>query len=178
MGMFQSLPFFAAPGVACALLVIAGGATAQDLSQPKSIGACTPRDIDAGPWSCRTKDIESKCQERTVSGYDEIWKLTRNEEDAKLLLGSMYSTLNDAQKFSQWLACQGFDLNSSGVAANFIRENPNVTMWITASYPIRKSAVPFPLPWFPYLLSYSGDLFVGLDAYGKIIYTGTRYTTE
>ena len=151
-------------------------AVAEDL-RPWLTGACTPHTPDQGPWDCKaTELLWSMCLGKKTLGYDPLWKLVRNDDDAAILLKAIYSELNDPSKFLQWLSCQGVHTYLGSKAAGGFRRDPGSELiWIRFSYPTKKP--PYPVSWL-YFLAYGTNITIQLDDFGQIKEIEHDYSVE
>ena len=142
-------------------------------------GTCIPRSEIQGSWDCLIiKEIRPTCPERTIKNYDQIWKLVKNEDEAAILIKSMYVNLEGPLKFGAWLACQGFTVQVFSKSAEGFpeyRETEPVSINIGYSTKVK---TPFPLSWLPYLLSYGAFVQIAIDKYGQISKINQTYTYE
>ena len=143
-------------------------ASAQD-ADPRISGTCTPRTQEQGPWDCKiNKLIKVQCLSEKSTGYEEVWKLVRNEDEASALSKSMYLKLDGPIKFSQWLGCQDFShVQIFSPAVEFPGMLPvgqSIHIGISHSH----GQAPFPTFWLTYLFSTGGDFEIDIDNFGQI----------
>jgi hypothetical protein len=139
-------------------------------------GECIPHVPKQGPWDCGVvAPFKPYCDGGLLRGFDEIWDIVDNEQEAIALLRSKYTEMNDLHKYEQWLVCQGLIVSYSVNEPSTL--TPKGSIGIHASYYLSQKP-PFPLPWYQVFSPWSGNFTVNINNFGSIIDVRHGYTTE
>jgi hypothetical protein len=180
-----SVPFFPTKRIQIASIVSIIFLFAQccnaETNMEAELGDCVPTGQERGPWNCKIKKpLVVTCQKKKDKKYDAVWSLVRNENDAAVLLNSMYVGFASPLKFSEWLSCQGFEVTLySKSALGYSGQPENESLSIKVVYHVADGNLPFPLSWGQWILKPSiGDFAIAIDIFGEIKTIKHGYTFE
>jgi hypothetical protein len=118
-------------------------------TEPDLHGDCVPLDNPDREWECQIRPgfqiLKVKCKSGHQTGLDPAWREASNEKEAAAFFAQQYVAKKNLHAFSQWLACQGFDV-SIGQAPPGLKLSPGPTS-LEARYRSSELA-PFPVSWF------------------------------
>lgn len=132
------------------------------------IGTCVPLTKEKGPWACSVPYQAVNCRTGNVHQLDADWKTIKDGEDAKILLKSKYKSIGGPIPFSQWLACQGFQVEMFSPELKGFTKDETRSLVINFEYQNAPSP-PFPLPWTVWLLRVPSSGFsIFIDSNGEV----------
>lgn len=152
-------------GLVCALDTLYASAVKAEEAGTELSDVCIPHLPERGPWHCDGREIhETKCSAPVATGLEPIWQTVKSEEDAFVVLRKRYNELNDAIRFSQWLACQKFRV--------LVTSKPGQNITAIDAWYFRNEIEPYPLSWLKFTklfgFYYSEGFKLELDQYGQV----------
>jgi hypothetical protein len=160
---------------ACAGPLLCAGhsiAGSQD-AVPTLRGACSPVVPGGTEWDCaivpggHLEDI--KCNSGPPGGLEAGWQKNRDVHEAVRMFQQQYETMDNLNKFVQWLACQGFRVNITQERKTDGEYGKR--MKLEAVY-FSDRMIPFPvnrfnLEWL-FGMTKIGNMYLRLDQFGQV----------
>lgn len=149
----------------------------------REIEACQMSGKDEPPWSCKfsaTPKQPVRCPKTETPGPSELWLRVDGEEQAKAAIWRKYDDLKNVVRLAEWLACEGFVVQSFPQERSkklfAEKKEPEITLTLQVWHyprvqPIFSDSLLWPLK------PYAGHFHLRFDNHGRLITIEHFYTS-